>query len=100
MMSAHTDANEPQGGTVSDKQNTNRILKEIVELATKIQDLANVDWTKLYDNDIDEMIKLAGMLGSVRAKAGIIRTKAEVAGMTHEEIRNALRDLASVGSKS
>ena len=96
MMSAHTDTNEPQGGTVSIK----RELKEIAEYAAEIEALMNVDWGKAYRNDNDEMIKLAQMVGSVRAKAGIIRTRAEVAAMTDEELRDALRNLASVGSKS
>lgn len=78
----------------------NRELKEIAEYAAEIEAAINVDWGKLLRNDNDEITKLAKMLGAVQAKAGIIRTRAEVAGMTDEELSNALRNLASVGSKS
>lgn len=77
-----------------------RELKEIAEYAAEIEAAMNVDWVKLHRNDNDELNKLARMVGEVRAKAGIIRTRAEVAGMTDEELRNALANLASVGSKS
>lgn len=77
-----------------------RELEEIAEIAAEIEAAMNVDWVKVCRNDTDEMNKLARMIGSVRAKAGIIATRAKVAVMTDEELRNALADLASVGSKS